>query len=146
MLFLARLRKLGPLLLALVLLAQAVAIAPLISTHLQHASESEQDLAADLAADLAQSNLAQSSLAPSGKTRHTHHHHAHHDGGPHEHGSADPNDQCCTLHNHLAGVLPVAGGGSRSRLTAAIVVVPSPSLASADPGALERPPKRPLPI
>jgi hypothetical protein len=132
MFLLARLRKLGPLLLALVLLAQAVAIAPLISTHIQHAFETEQDVAAD--------------IAEGSKVRHVHHHHAHHDGGPHEHGSADPNDQCCTLHNHLAGVLPVAGSASRSRLTAAIVVVPAPSLASADPGALERPPKLPLPI
>jgi hypothetical protein len=129
---LARLRQLGPLFLGLVLLAQAVAIVPLISTHLQHAFETEQDMAAD--------------RAEGGEVRHAHHHHAHRDGGQHEHGSADPNDQCCTLHNHLAGVLPVARGPSRSSVTAAIIVVPSPSLVSTDPGALERPPKLPLPI
>jgi hypothetical protein len=132
MYLLTRLRRLGPLLLALVLLVQAVAIVPLISTHLQHAFETEQDMAAD--------------RAEGGGVRHAHHHHVHRDGGPHEHGSADPNDQCCTLHNHLAGVLPVGGGGGRSHLTAATVAVPSLSLSSIDPGALERPPKRPLPI
>jgi hypothetical protein len=132
MLLFARLRQFGPLLLGLVLLAQAVAIVPLISTHLQHASETEQDMAAD--------------LAEGGKVRHAHHHHAHRDGGQHEHGKADPNDQCCTVHNHLAGVLPVAGGASRTSLTPAIIAVPSPSLSGTDPGALERPPKLPLPI
>jgi hypothetical protein len=128
---LARLRQFGPLLLGLVLLAQAVAIVPLISTHLQHTFETDQDLAADRV---------------EGSRQHAHHHHAHRDGGPHEHGIADPNDQCCTLHNHLAGVLPVAGGASRSSLTAAIVPVPSLSFSSIDPGAFERPPKLPLPI
>jgi hypothetical protein len=132
MFLLARLRKFGPLLLGLVLVAQAVAIVPLISTHLQHAFETEQDVAAD--------------IAEGGEVQHVHHHHAHHDGAQHEHGRADPNDQCCTLHNHLAGVLPVAGGASRSSVTAAIVATPSSSLSSAARGALERPPKLPSPI
>jgi hypothetical protein len=132
MFLLARLRQLGPLLLGLVLLTQAVAIVPLISIHLQHAFENEQDMAVD--------------LAQGGEVHHVHHHHAHHDGGQHEHGSSDPNDQCCTLHNHLAGVLPVAGSARRKGLTAAVVAIPSSSLSGTDPGALERPPKLPLSI
>jgi hypothetical protein len=132
---LTRLRQFGPLqfgrlLLGLVLLVQAVTIVPLIGAHLQHAFEAEQDMAADLAAG--------------GEVHHAHHHHARHDGVQHEHGRADPNDQCCTLHNHMAGVLPVAGGAGCSGLTAAIVPIPSFLLSSIDPGALERPPKLPL--
>lgn len=132
MCLLNRLRQYGPLLLGLALLVQAVAIVPLISTQLQHAFESEQDMAAD--------------VAEAGGVHHVHRHHAHRDGGQHEHGSTDPNDQCCTLHNHMAGVLPVAGGAGPSGLTAALVADPFRSLSGADPGAPERPPRLPLPI
>ena len=96
MLSLAKLLRLGPLLLGLILLAQAAGIVPLISIHIQHAFENEQDIAAD--------------LAESGRVKHVHQHHAHHDGGQHEHGANDPNDQCCTLHHHLVGVFPIAAG------------------------------------
>lgn len=129
---LTQLQRFGPLLLGLVLLAQAVAIIPLISTHIQHAFENDQDIATD--------------LAEGGRVHHAHHHHAHRDGGQHEHGASDPNDQCCTVHNHLAGVLPFAGGASRNDLTAAVIAAPSRSLSSTDPGTLERPPKLPLSI
>jgi len=129
---LARLRRLGPLLLGLVLLAQAAGIVPMISTHIQHAFESEQDIAAD--------------LADSGRVNHVHHHHAHHDGGQHEHDANDPNDQCCTLHHHLAGVLTTATAAARSGLTASVVVAPPRSLLGTDPGTLERPPKLPSSI
>jgi hypothetical protein len=132
MLSLAKLRRLGPLLLGLILLVQAAGIVPLISIHIQHAFENEQDIAAD--------------LAESGNVKHVHHHHAHHDGGQHEHGANDPNDQCCTLHHHLAGVLPIASNASQSDLTASIVAVPRRSLVGTDPGMLERPPKLTLSI
>jgi hypothetical protein len=129
---LTELRRLGPLLLGLILLAQAVAIIPLISIHIQHAFENAQDIAAD--------------LAEGSQVDHVHHHHAHSAGGGHEHGASDPNDPCCTLHHHLTGVLPIAGNPRLSDLTAPIVPVPPRSLSSADPGALERPPKLPLSI
>jgi hypothetical protein len=125
---LTQLRRLGPLLLGLLLLAQAVGVVPMISLHIQHAFESGQDIAAD--------------LADSGRVNHVHHHHAHHD-GQHEHGANDPNDQCCTLHHHLAGVLPIASSAARSGLTAPVITPAPLSLAATDPGTLERPPKLP---
>jgi Protein of unknown function (DUF2946) len=129
---LAQLRRLGPLFVVLFVLAQAAGIAPLISTHIQHELENEQDIAAD--------------LGESGRIDHEHHHHAHHDGGKHEHGSSDPNDQCCTLHHHLAGVIPMATGGAQRGLTLSIVAVPPRSLTGIDPRRLERPPKLQLSI
>jgi hypothetical protein len=130
---LAQLRRLGPPLLGLVLLAHVAGIVPLIGIYVQHAIENDQDVAAD--------------LVEGGSVNHVHHHHAHHDGGQHDHGTADPNDQCCTLHHHLAGVLlPIMGNVSLSGLTASIVVVPPRSLSGADPGTLERPPKPVLSI
>lgn len=129
---LAQLRRLGPLLLGLLLLAQAAGIVPLISTHIQHAFENEQDIAAD--------------LSETGRVTHVHHHHAHHDGGRHEHGSNDPNDQCCTLHHHLAGVIPIASSASRSGLTLPVAAVLSRSIVGTEPDSLERPPKLPLSI
>jgi hypothetical protein len=74
-----------------------------------------------------------------------HHHHARHD-GQHEHGSSDPGDQCCTLHHHLAGVVPVTSRTSVSGLTAEVTAVPPRPLVSTRPGPPERPPKLPLSI
>jgi hypothetical protein len=83
------------------------------------------------------------SMAP-GVTGHTHHHHVHRGSGHHnhDHGAADPNDQCCTLHHHLAGVLPHAATGNPNSVpVAAIVSLPPRTFAPADPGLLDRPPK-----
>jgi hypothetical protein len=124
---LAQLRRLGPLLLGLILFAQAAGIVPLISVHLQHALENEQDIAAD--------------LADGGRVNHVHHHHAHHDGDRHEHGTNDPSDQCCTLHHHLAGVLPIARSAGGRALSVSIVALAPRSLSGTDPDTLERPPK-----
>jgi hypothetical protein len=128
---LARLRRLVPLLLGLFLWSQVAGLVPLISVHIQHAFETEQDVAAD--------------LSEGSSRNHVHHHHARHD-GQHEHGSSDPGDQCCTLHHHLAGVVPIAGSADRSGLTAQIVTVPPLPLVSTGPGPLERPPKLPSSI
>jgi len=103
----------------------------LISVHIQHAFESERDVAAD--------------LSEGGGGNHVHHHHARHD-GQHEHGSSDPGDQCCTLHHHLAGVVPIAGGASVSGLTAQVTAVPPRPLISTRAGPPERPPKLQLSI
>jgi hypothetical protein len=75
-----------------------------------------------------------------------HHHHANYNHGPHEHGATDPNDQCCTLHHHLAGVLTIPSSAGRSGPTVSIVAVPPHSLSGTDPQTLERPPKLPLSI
>jgi hypothetical protein len=127
---LAQLRRLGPFLLGLFLWSQAAGIVPLISVHIQHAFESERDVAADLS---------------EGGGNHAHHHHARHD-GQHEHGSSDPGDQCCTLHHHLAGVVPIAGSATRSGLIAQLTAVPPRPLVSTRTGPPERPPKLQLSI
>lgn len=135
---LGQLRRLGPFFVVLFVLAQAASIAPLISTHIQHALENEQDIAAD--------------LGESGKIDHVHHHHVHHhhhahqDSGKHEHGTSDPNDQCCTVHHHLAGVIPMATDAGQRGLTLFVLAVPLRSLIGLDPQRLERPPKLPLSI
>jgi hypothetical protein len=113
--------------LGLFLIAQLAGIAPLIAVHLQHISAAEQDVADD---------------ADAGVTPHTHHHHVHQDGRHHDHGLADPNDQCCTIHHHLAGVLPLATGAKANEVVlAANVSLPPRTLVPADPRLLERPPK-----
>jgi hypothetical protein len=133
MISLARLRRLGPSLLGLLLLAQVAGIVPLISIHIQHAFENDQDVAAD--------------VSETGRVTHVHHHHVHHEGGQsHQHDGSDPNDQCCTLHNHLAGVLPLATGVSLGGLTIQVAAAPPRALDGTEPGSPERPPKRPLSI
>jgi hypothetical protein len=127
---LARLRCLGPVLLGFFVLAQVAAIVPLISTHIQHALETEQDIAAD--------------LRESAWVNHVHH--LRHDSAQHERSTNDANDQCCTLHHHLAGVMPVARGASGSGSAVPIVALPPRSLVGIDPSKLERPPKLPLSV
>jgi hypothetical protein len=129
---LAQLRCFGPFLLALFVLAQVVGVVPLISTHIQHVLETEQDIAAD--------------LSHSGSLDHVHHHHAHRDSGPHEHGANDPNDQCCSLHHHLTGVIAIPSSAIQRDMTLSVVVAPRRSLAGIDPRTLERPPKLPLAV
>jgi hypothetical protein len=120
-------RSFGRLLLGLFLIAQPAGVAPLVAVHLQHISATEQDVADD---------------AGTGVTPHTHHHHVHQGSGHHDHGDADPNDQCCTIHHHLAGVLPLAAGAKANDvLLATNVSLPPQALVPADPGLLERPPK-----
>src|SRR5215467_7250395 len=84
-------RQFAPWLLGLFLMAQFVAIVPLLITDLQHDIETVNDIGDDLAA--------------TGNLPHVHSHHKH-ETGPHDHSKADVSDQCCTVHHHLAGVLP----------------------------------------
>jgi hypothetical protein len=120
-------RCFGRWLLGLFLIAQLAGIAPLVAVNLQHISAAEQDLADDAASDLVQ---------------HAHHHHLHQGSGHHDHSAADPNDQCCTVHHHLAGVLPFSAGGDTNDVPlASIVLQPPRTLAASDPSLLERPPK-----
>jgi hypothetical protein len=123
-------RRFGPWLLCLYVLAQLGGIVPLIGVPIQHAIESEQDVADDLAA----ANVVQ----------HDHHHHANHDDRRHGHGSSDPNDQCCTFLHHLAGVVPVADcAAAHGSLMARISARPPRAIPGADPAPPERPPKLP---
>jgi hypothetical protein len=122
-------RKIGPWLLGLFFIAQAAGVMPLISLHLKHAFAEQQDIAAD--------------TAETGGVTHDHHHHVHTGDGQHQHDSADPGDQCCTLHHHLAGVLPISVKDAAETLSPHVVAVRLHSLATADPGLLERPPKLP---
>lgn len=124
---LAQLRRLGPLLLGLFVCVQAAGIVPLIAIHIQHAFENELDIAADVRGN--------------GQINHVHHHHAHQTGGQHEHGANDPNDQCCTLHHHLAGVVPLAAGTIPRSLTMPLIEAPLRSLIGTSPITPERPPK-----
>jgi hypothetical protein len=121
-------RRFGYWLLGLYVIAQLAGVVPLVSVHHQHVVAGEQDIAAD--------------VAGTGGAAHAHHHHVHQGSGEHDHGAADPNDQCCTLHHHLAGVLPYAVGASGRDLVVAAIVSPLPAtFVPADPGLLERPPK-----
>jgi hypothetical protein len=117
-------RRLGHLLLGLFLIAQLAGIVPLIGAHLQHVMASEQ-------ADAASTGVAGHA-----------HHHTHRGNGHHNDGATDPNDQCCTLHHHLAGVLPNAAGANvNGNWIIAFVSLPPRALLPADPGLPERPPK-----
>jgi hypothetical protein len=121
-------RRFGRWLLGLFLIAQLAGVVPLVTVHLEHAIASEQDAAAD--------------SGDGAGVGHAHHHHVHHGSGPHDHGASDPNDQCCTLHHHLAGVLPEGAPARVADLVVAAIVAPRPApLVPADPGLLERPPK-----
>jgi Protein of unknown function (DUF2946) len=125
-------RWFGRWLLGLFLIAQLAGVVPLVTVHLEHAIASEQDAAAD----------SDDTAAPAHAVMHAHRHHAHQGSGPHDHGASDPNDQCCTLHHHLAGVLPgLAPAGTAYVVPAAIVALPPAPHLPADPGLLERPPK-----
>jgi hypothetical protein len=125
-------RRFGRWLVGLFLIAQLAGVVPLVTVHLEHALASEQDAAADFG-DVG---------APARVVTHVHHHHVHHGGAPHDHGASDPNDQCCTLHHHLTGVLPEAAPARAADLVVAAIIalLPAP-LVPADPGQLERPPK-----
>ena len=100
-------RRFGRWLLGLFLIAQLAGVAPLVAVHLQHISAAEQDLADDAGAGVAQ---------------HVHRHHVHKGGSHHDHGATDPNDQCCTVHHHLAGVLPFATIASANEIPMAAIV------------------------
>jgi|ERR1700678_1221952 hypothetical protein len=123
MISLGSLLRFGPWLLGLFLAAQVAGVLPLMTVHIQHALESQRAIFDD--------------LATTGVVDHNHEQKGHH-----RHGAFDVNDQCCTLHHHLTGVLPFAGSADRSRfLTVSIVPPPQRSPAAADPGLPERPPK-----
>jgi hypothetical protein len=111
-------RRLGPWLLGLFLIAQIAGIVPAMSDHTTHLFES-QPAVVD-----------------------THDYSAAGPRGDHRHGTSDIQDECCALHHHLAGVVPLTIAAPAFSLAAApLVAPPLRALASADPVLLERPPK-----
>jgi len=111
-------RRLGPWLLGLFLIAQLAGVVPVMFDHAVHVFESQPALAS-----------AHDHSAPG---RH----------GDHRHGIGDVKDECCSLHHHLAGVLPfTVRVTSFSLAPQPMLVPPARALASADPILLERPPK-----
>jgi hypothetical protein len=111
-------RRFGPWLLGLFLIAQLVGIVPVMFDHAVHVFESQPALAG-----------AHDHSAPG---RH----------GDHRHGVGDVKDECCSLHHHLVGIVHFPIPTAAFLLTAVLLVVPPlRTLASADPILLERPPK-----
>jgi hypothetical protein len=111
-------RRFRPWLLGLFLIAQIAGVVPVMFDHAGHVFESQPALAD-----------AHDHSAPS---RH----------GDHRHGIGDMKDECCCLHHHLAGVIPVTMPIAVFTLIAVLLVAPpSRTIASADPILLERPPK-----
>ena len=118
MTFLHAKRRFGPWFLGLFLVAQIVGIVPVMFDHSVHVFESQPALAD-----------AHDHTAPG---RH----------GDHRHGIGDVKDECCALHHHFAGIIPITAPTVTFTLTAVRVVAsPLRALASADPILLERPPK-----
>lgn len=123
-----RLRRFAPWLLGLFLITQFAAIVPLLVTDLQHDIETANDIADDLAA--------------TGTINHVHLHHQHQIDHRHDHTGIDVTDQCCTIHHHLAGVLPLTISDVPDEFPA----VPPPAPCSrrplgSNPDGMERPPK-----
>ncbi len=116
-------RRFGPWLLGLFLIAQLAGVVPVMFDHAVHVFES-QPAVAD-----AHDNNVPGNNAPG---RH----------GDHRHGIGDVKDECCSLHHHLAGVIPFTMPTAAFNLAAVpLVAPPLDALASADPILLERPPK-----
>jgi hypothetical protein len=111
-------RRFGPWLLGLFLIAQLAGVVPVMFDHAVHVFESQ----------------------PAVSSAHDHSAPGRH--GDHRHGIGDVKDECCSLHHHLAGVLPFTVRVTSFNLAARpMLVPPARALASADPILLERPPK-----
>jgi hypothetical protein len=123
-------RCIGLWLLGLFFLSQVAGLAPLNGAHLQHIIEAQRDSADD--------------LAGTGVTDHVHHHHSNHSGDRHDHGVNDPADQCCTLHHHLAGVVPAVSVGNLGDLIGAPDARRPRVLVDAERRRIDRPPRLPL--
>lgn len=127
-----KLRRFAPWLLGLFLIAHFAAIVPLLITDLQHDIETVNDIGDDLAA--------------TGTLEHVHAHHKH-ENGQHDHTSVDVNDQCCTIHHHLAGILLFAISATPEDFPAiASPAASSRRLPGTEPGGVERPPRLPVSI
>ncbi len=123
MIALRKLQFMGPWLLGMFLIAQFAGILPMAAVHIQHVLASQSAVSDDLAAN--------------GHVDRSHERHGHH-----QHGTADANDQCCTVHHHLAGVLSCQNQVvRRCPLTVQRVARPQDFPAGTSPGLPDRPPK-----
>src|SRR5262249_61064351 len=112
-------RRFGPWLLGLFLLAHIAGVLPVMFDHAVHVFESRPP-----AVDV-------------------HHRGASHRHGDHHHGVADVQDECCVLHHHLAGVVPLTTPEAAFTLIEAPLTSPPPrTLPSAAPTPPARRPKR----
>jgi hypothetical protein len=110
-----RLRRLGPWLLGLFVLAQAAGVLPLMFDHTFHFYEGQRSESHDHSAS----------------GRH----------GDHRHGSADIKDECCWIQD-LTGITPLRVGIVRTGFAPArMISEPMKVLVSNAPDRLERPPK-----
>jgi hypothetical protein len=113
-------RWLGPWLLGLFVVAQAVGVLPLMLDHTLHAYESQ--------------------------TVDNHDHSAPGRHGDHRHGAADVKDECCWL-NHLTGVATFSLRAAPTSFVATKLIFQSPKVLVANaPNRLDRPPKTSSPI
>jgi hypothetical protein len=111
-------RRFGPWLLGLFLIAQVAGVVPVMFDHAVHVFESQPAVSG-----------AHDHSAPG---RH----------GDHRHGIVDVKDECCSWHHHLAGVLPFTVRVVSASFAAVQMAVPTArASASADPILPERPPK-----
>ena len=121
--FTRTLRRLVPWVLGLYFISQLVGLTQLANAHLQHAYQSQLAIAED--------------IARTGAVDHDHEHNGHH-----QHGTADPGDQCCTVHHHLAAVLPLNLTAVPPGIASGSLVLPLRDFsAGIKIGLLDRPPK-----
>jgi hypothetical protein len=114
---LQKMRRIGPWLLGLFLIAQIAGIVPLVYAHTLHMFEGKQGIAD-----------GRDTIA------------AHEPGG--DRAVPGDDDRCCVLHHHLTGVLPGAASAIRVGLVGLrMIAAPTNPLASADPTPHDRPPK-----
>jgi hypothetical protein len=115
---LATMRRLGPWLLGLFLIAHMAGVVPLICFHTMHLFDGQPAI----------------SDGPTASTAVDRSHHPH--------GTTDAKDECCSMHHHLAGVLaPLLTTASISFASMPVAVSPQDPLHCSDPILLDRPPK-----
>jgi hypothetical protein len=123
-----KLRRLGPWLLGLFVIAHLAGVVPLLGTHVQHVF-----IGGHFAA-------TQSTAID--------HHNRHGAGAGHHHNTdTDRLDQCCAVHLLLTAVVPIESAANRNdSLGAPIPLLALSELVGTDATRLDRPPKLPLPV
>jgi hypothetical protein len=123
-----KLRRLGPWLLGLFVIAHLTGVVPLLGTHMQHVLIGEHFAGAH-------------ATAIDGHDRHGG------SAGHHHNTDTDRPDQCCAVHLLLTAVVPIESAANRSdTLGAPIPRRALSQLAGTDATRLDRPPKLRLPI
>jgi hypothetical protein len=116
-------RCLVPWVLGVYFISQVAGLAQLAAVHFHHVHQSQVAIADD--------------VAKTGVVDRKHEQNGHH-----QHGTADPGDQCCTLHHHLAAVLPLDLTATPPGIASASLVLPLLEVvAGFGAGLPDRPPK-----